>query len=163
MKILEVVDACENTTAVGVVFQIVDESVHLIHLPLREFVFHAQLITIGLSDRSVLVRPRIPDVTLEILYVVGFFLPDPQKLIRTALDCGSPERDGRKFLSEIITVDNPEFLDGVGACPVLPMGTDFLSLCTAAVINNIAAHINKYLVSVTHLLSLPDSVIIYQP
>ena len=47
--------------------------------PLSLFILmlHAQLIAVSLTNGAVLIRPGIPDVAVEIVNIVGFFLPDP--------------------------------------------------------------------------------------
>ena len=114
---------------------------------------HAKLITVGLSDGAVRIRPLIPDMAVQIVNIVGFLLPDPQDFVRRTLQCGSAQCQNRKFLGEIIPVHHTEFLYGVRGRSVLPMRAHLLSLRTGSVVQNIPAHIDKNIVSLTHPVS----------
>ena len=98
MKILMHINIRHDTAAVRIVLQIIDHSVHLIHHALFVLMLYTHLITISLADGTVLIRPFIPDRTVQIMDIVGFALPDPQHLIRGALDGRLAEGQRRKFL-----------------------------------------------------------------
>lgn len=85
--------------------------------------------------------------------VVGLALPDPEHLIGTALDPGSPKGQRRKFFGEIVSVYHRELFDCVGRGAILPFRAYLLSLRTRTVIDNVFAHTDKYLICITHLLS----------
>ena len=93
----EVVDIGEDAAAGGIVLQVIQHPIHLIHLPLGVLVLHRQLVAVGLADAATLIRPGVPDVGGKLVDVIAFFLPDPQKLIRTAFDCCSSKCQCRKF------------------------------------------------------------------
>ena len=86
MKVGEVVDIRQNTAAGGVVLQVVQHPIHLIHLALRVLVLHGELVAIRLADGATFVRPAVPDVTPQVVDVVGLLLPDPQQLVDARLE-----------------------------------------------------------------------------
>ena len=98
VEILKVVDIGEDAAAGGVVLQIVQHPVHLIHLPLGVLVLHRQLIAVGLADGAVLVRPAVPDVAPQVVDVVGLLLPDPQQLVDAGLEIGAAHGEDGKLL-----------------------------------------------------------------
>ena len=55
------------------------------------------------------------------------------------------------MLGHTIAVHNGKFFDRVGRCPVFPFRTHLFSFCTRAVVNDIPAHVDKHLISITHL------------
>ena len=81
MQIGEIVEACQNAAAGRVVLQVVQHAVDLIELSLRETVFDAELIAVGLADGAALIGPAVPDMAAEVVDVVRLLLPDPQKLL----------------------------------------------------------------------------------
>ena len=81
VQIGEIVEACQNAAAGRVVLQVVQHAVDLIELSLRETVFDAELIAVGLADGAALIGPAVPDMAAEVVDVVRLLLPDPQKLL----------------------------------------------------------------------------------
>ena len=53
MQILMDINICHDAPAEGIVFQVIQNSIHLIHHPLLILMLHSQLITVGLTDRAV--------------------------------------------------------------------------------------------------------------
>ena len=151
MKILVYINIRHDTTAVRIVLQIIDHTIHLIHHPFFVLMFHLHLITIGFSDRTILISPAVPDMTVQIINIIRLLLPDPEHLIHTALDPGSSKSQCREFLRQVIAVDHSEFLNGICRCSVLPSRADFLTLCACSILYNVSAHINKYFICVTQL------------
>ena len=146
MQILMHIDIGKDSAAERIVFQIIDDTVHLIHHAFLVLMLLCKLITVRLTDRTVLIRPLIPDSTLQIMDIVGFSLSDPEHLLRTGLDRSLTKRDRREFLRQIITVDHTKLLDRVSTRSVLPVRADLLALGARSVLQYIIAHINKNLV-----------------
>ena len=146
MQILMDINIGHDTPAEGIVLQVIDDPVHLIHHPFLILMLYAQLVTVGFADGAVLVGPLIPDMAVQIMDVIGLLLPDPENFIGTALQGGPAQGQQGEFLLQIITVADAEFLNGIGRRSVGPVGTDLFSLCTGTVLKNISAHGNKYLI-----------------
>ena len=124
VEVVVVVEAGEDAPGGGVVLQIVEHPVHLVHLPLGVLVLDPQLVAVGLADGAVPVGPGVPDVGVEVADVVGLPLPDPQQLVHRVPKGHFSEGLDGKLLPEVVAVDNPEALDGVGGGPVGPPGPD---------------------------------------
>ena len=151
MKILMHVNICHNTTAIRIILQIINHAVYLIHHAFFILMLHLHLITISFSDRTILISPTVPDMTVQIINIIRLLLPDPEHLIHTALDPGSSKSQCRKFLRQVIAVDHSKFLNGICRCSVLPSWTNLLTLCACSILYNVSAHINKYFICVTQL------------
>ena len=98
VQVLEVVDIGQDAAAGGVVLQVVQHPVHLVHLPLGILVLHRQLIAVGLADGAVLVRPAVPDVAPQVVDVVGLLLPDPQQLVDAGFEVGPADGEDGELL-----------------------------------------------------------------
>ena len=85
VEVLEVVDVGENAAGGGIVLQVVQHPVHLVHVALGIVVLHAQLIAVGLADGAGLVGPGVPDFGVQVVDVVGLLLPDPQHFFHCRL------------------------------------------------------------------------------
>ena len=147
---MEVVDIGHDAAGGGVVLQVVEHPVHLVHVPLGIVVFHGELIAVGLADRAGLVGPLVPDVGVQVVNVVGLLLPDPQQLVHRRLPVGAAQGQNGEFLLQVVPVDNAEFLDGMGGCAVLPSRTDLPVGVPDAVGENFTAVLNKAFVSIAH-------------
>ena len=77
MKVGKIVQIRHYPARAGVVLQVEQHAVHHVELPLLILVLHAHLIAVCLSYGAVFVSPRVPDVAVQIVNVVRFFLPDP--------------------------------------------------------------------------------------
>ena len=75
-----------------------ENPVHLVKIPLLIVVLDAQLVTVGLADGAVLIRPGIPDVAVQVMDVVGLLLPYPQQLVNRLLKSGPSKGNDREFL-----------------------------------------------------------------
>ena len=159
MQILMHIDIRHDPATEGIVFQIVQDTIHLIHHALFILMFHAKLVTVSLSDGSILIRPLIPNMAVQIVNVVGLALPDPKDLIRRGFKCSPAQRHDGELLRKIIPVHHAEFLDRIGGGAVRPMRPDLLPLSTCSILQNILAHIDKYGICVTHI-PLPVSSLI---
>ena len=89
---------CQYTAAERVVLEVIENSVNLVEVALGIVVLDSELIAVCLADAAVLVSPSVPDVPLEVVDVVRFFLPYPKQLVRCALDKGLSERHRRELL-----------------------------------------------------------------
>ena len=152
----KVVDIGQDSAAGGVMLQIVEHPVHLIHVSLGIVVLDGQLIAVSLADGAGLIRPLIPDPGVEVMDVVGLFLPDPQQLVHSCFPVGPAEGQNRKLLLQIVAVDDAEFFDGVGGRAVLPVGTDVLIGVPDAVVKDLLNVLHKDLIGVAHDTFLPN-------
>ena len=50
--------------------QVVKYPVYLIHIPFGIVVLYPQLVAIGLAYTAVFVRPGVPDVAVQVVYVI---------------------------------------------------------------------------------------------
>ncbi len=157
MQVLMDIQIRHDPAAVRIVLEVIDYPVSLVEHPFFIHMLYPHLITVGFSDRTRLIRPAIPDMALKLMNIIRFLLPDPQHLIRTALNRSPPKRQRRKFLRQIITIHYPEPLNGISRAPVFPLRADLLPAGIRSMIYNIPAHLYKDSVSVTHnfLLHLP--------
>ena len=154
MQIFMHINIRHDSSAVWIILKVIDYTVHLIKHAFFILVLYAHLISISLSDRTVFIRPTVPDMTVKIIDIIRFLLPDPQKLIRTAFDCCSSKCQCRKFFRQIIPVHNSEFLDRICRCSIFPYRSYFFASGIGTVIDNVTAHIDKYFVCITHFLFL---------
>ena len=153
MQVLMYIQIRHDSPAVRIILQIVNHPVRLIHHSLFILMFHTHLVSVCFPDRSIFIRPAVPDMTPEFIDIVGLLLPDPEHLVHTALDRRAAQCQRREFLRQIIPVNHTEFFDRVRRSSVFPHRTYFLSFRTCSVINNVPAHINKYFICVTHPFS----------
>ena len=150
MEVLKIIDIGHNAAGSRVVLQIVEHTVHLIHVPLGVVVLHGKLIAVGLADGASLVSPLVPDFRVQVMDVVGLLLPDPQQLVHRRFPVGPPQGQDGEFLLQVVAVHNAEFLDGVGGGAVLPVGADFPVGVPDAVFQNIPAIFNETDIGVAH-------------
>ena len=82
----------------GVVLQVVQYPVHLIHLSFFIAVLYAQLIAVCLAYTAALIRPGVPDMAVQVIYVVGLFLPYPKEFVHSVFKSGFPKgHNGKLF------------------------------------------------------------------
>ena len=154
------VEAGEDPPGPGLVLQVVEHPVHLVHVPLRVVVLHPQLVAVGLPDGAALVRPGVPDAAVEVVDVVGLLLPDPQQLVQRGLE-GHPS-DGLhgELLPQVVAVHDAEALHRVGGAPVLPPGADGQVRVPGPVGQDVFAVLDEQFVGAAHGHgSLPDQAI----
>jgi hypothetical protein len=82
--------------------------------------------------------------------IIGLTLPDPQHLIGAGLNGSLTKCHGWELLPKVIAVHYTKLLNGVCQASVLPVRTDLLSLCGCAIIDDVAAHIDKEFICFTH-------------
>ena len=133
--------------------EVIQHAVHLIELALGIDVLLGQLIAVGLADGTRLVGPAVPDVAVEVVDVVGLFLPDPQQLVDAGFEIGAAQRQNGELLPQVIAVDDAELFHRVGGGAVLPAGTDILVGVPHAVGQNINAILTENLISAAHRCS----------
>ena len=150
MEILVVVKTGEDAAGGGVVLQVIQHPVHLVHLPFGILVLDGELIAIGLADGAVRIRPLIPDVAVQVVDVVGLLLPDPQQFVHRGLPVGPAEGQDGELLLKVIAVDDPEFFHSVGGSTVLPMGTDGQVCVPDPVVQNVPAVLQKERIGTAH-------------
>ena len=147
-----VVQAGEDPAGGGVVLQIPQHLVHLVHVPLGIVVLHPQLIAVCLSDGARLIRPGVPDMAVQVMDIVGLLLPDPQQLVHRGSQILLPHGDDRELLPQVIAVDYPKELHRVGGRPILPAGPDLPVRVPDAPAQDRSAILNKNLIGITHAL-----------
>ena len=123
-QVVVVVEVGHNAPGCGIVLQVPEHLVHLIHIPLGVVVLHPQLIAVSLADGPSPVRPRVPHMAVQVVDIIGLFLPDPQQLIHRRLDKLLPDGKYGKLFPQIVAVDYPKQLYRVCGRTVLPAGAD---------------------------------------
>ena len=134
----------------GSCFRSPQHLVYLVHVPLGVVVFHPQLVAVGLADGAGLVRPGVPDAAVQVVDVVGLLLPDPQKLVHRGLQKLPADGENGEFSAQVIPVDHPKELNGMGGSPVLPAGTDLPVGVPHSPGKNVLTVLNKDLIGVAH-------------
>ena len=152
-QVVVVINIGKDAAASGVVLQIPQHLVHLVHVALRIVVLYPQLIAVGFADGAVLIGPGVPDPGAQVVDVVALGLPDPQQLVNGALPEGAPDGEDGELLRQVIAVHNAEFLDGMGALAVLPPGADRPVRIPDAVVQNVPAVLDEDLVCSAHIIS----------
>ena len=152
VKVLVVIERRYDPAAERVIFKVVEDTVHLVEHALLINVFDPELIAVSLSDGPVLIRPLVPDMGMQVPYVVRLSLPDPEDLIHGALQSCPSQCERRELPAEIVAVRNTELLDRVGRSPVLPVRAYFLPSRVRPVIQNIPARFLENLIGKTHAL-----------
>ena len=151
MQILMYIHIGHNTTAVWIILQIIDYTVNLIHHTFLVLMLHTKLISVRFANRTILICPAVPDMRMQIMDIVRLLLPDPEHLIRTALNRSSSKCQRRKFLRQIITVHHSKLLNRISTGAIFPHRTHLFTFRTGAVVNNVTAHIYKHSISITHV------------
>ena len=153
VEVVVVVHMGDDAAGSGVVLQIPEHLVHLIHIPLGIVVLDAQLIAVGLADGTVLVGPGIPDVAAQLSNTVGLLLPDPQQLVHGGLDELLADGHDGELLPQVIAVDHAKQLHGVGGLAVLPAGANFPVGVPDALGQDVFAVLDKNFIGTAHARS----------
>ena len=140
-------------TAVRVVLKVVQHAVDLVEQTFLVDVFYAQLIAVGFADTARFVRPTVPNVTVQVVNVVGFFLPNPQQLVHGGLECRATKRYYRELLRQVVAIDNAKQLFGVRGSAVRPMRTHFGKLVAETMVYYVGHVLNEYFVGFAHFFS----------
>ena len=142
-----------NTTAERILFEILEYAIHLVIIAVSIVRNLSNLITVSFANGARLISPRIPDVRVEVVNVVGLLLVNPQNLVHGALESGTAKRQRRKLLTQIVAIADAKLLDCVCGSTVFPGRANFLALGGGAVFNNVGAHINKNAICFAHIQS----------
>ena len=136
---MEIIEIGEDAAGSGVVLQVVEDSVHLVHrlLALVELVLNAQLIAVCLADGAFFVSPLVPNMAAQLGNQVGLLLPDPQQLVQGGLPVGAAQGHQRELLFQIVAIDHAELLNGMGGSAIGPLRAHFQILIGKTVIENI--------------------------
>ena len=137
--------------------EIVEHAVHLVEPAFPIFVLHPKLVAIGLTDGAVLARPLVPDMAVQIADAVGFFLPDPEELIDGVLQVGLAQGEDRKFLAEIVAIDDPKTFHSVRRRAVAPARAHVKVRVPDAGVEDLANVLLKNLIGSAHHFLLPSS------
>ena len=135
--------------------KVVEHAVHLVEVALGIVTLLGDLVAVRLADGTGLIGPLVPDMALEVVDVVRLLLIDPEDLVHSGLKCRAAKRECRKLLTQVVARRHAEVLDGVGGRSVLPMGTDLLTFCGGAVVEDVAAHLHKLDVGLAHAKAPP--------
>ena len=149
-QIAEHVRVRHNATAVRRVLKVVQHAVHLVEVALGIVALLANLIAVGLADGTGLIGPLIPDMAVEIMHVIGLLLIDPQDLVHGRLKRRTTQGERGKLLAQIIARRDTKVFNGIGRGAVLPHRADLLALGGGAMVQDIAAHGYKLLISFAH-------------
>ena len=159
VQVVVVVEIGQDTPGGRVMLQVVEHPVHLVELPLGVAVLHPQLVAVGLSDTAAPVGPGVPDVAVQIMDIVGFFLPDPQKLVHRAFERHAADGLDRELLPQVVAVDDAEALHGMGGGAILPPGAHLQIGIPNAVAQDLLAVLDEQLVCAAHVHSSRVSLI----
>ena len=85
MEILMHINICHDPAAEGIILQIIDYPVHLIHHAFLILMLHTKLVSISLPNGTLLICPAVPDMAVKIMDIIGFLLPDPEDFIHSTL------------------------------------------------------------------------------
>ena len=151
MQIAEIIEIGQDSAAGRILLQVIQHTIDLIEHPLGILMLHAELITIGLADGAVLIRPTVPNVAAQLVDVVGLFLPDPQQLIDAGAVIRPAQRHDGKFFFQVISVNNAEALDRVRGCAVRPVRTHLAVGVPDALGEDLPTSFNVYGICVAHL------------
>ena len=162
MQILKVVQTGEDSSGGRIVLQIVQNPVHLVKLALRIPMPNPQLIAIGLPNGAGFIGPAVPDVAVQVVYIVGFFLPYPKQFIHAVAKRSPAQGHNGEFLPQIIPVYHPELFDCVRRGPILPAGPHCLFGVPYSVFQNVQAGRPVQRICLTHDLFLPFSTASYE-
>ena len=139
-----------NAATVRRVLKVVQHAVHLIEVALGIVALLANLIAVGLADRTGLVSPFIPDMAVEVMHVIGLLLINPQNLVHGRLKRRTTQGERGELLAQVVARRDAEVFNGIGRGAVLPHRADLLALGGGAMVQNIAAHGYKLLISFAH-------------
>ena len=90
-------------------------------------------------------------VTVEVVDVIAFLLPDPEEFVYAGLERDRAQSKSRKFLLEVIAVDHAEDLLCVGGfVGISPAGSHLLSFRGKTVVQHVLAHIDEKCIGFTH-------------
>ena len=145
-----VVDIGHNAARCGIVFKVKQHSVHLIHIALGVAMLHAELVAVSLADRACFVCPGVPHMGSQLVNIVAFFLPYPQKLVDSRFPEGAADRENGKLLGKVIAVYDAELFDRVRALAVVPFRADIQIGVPNAVFKYILAVCDKNFISSAH-------------
>ena len=157
MEILMHIEIRQDPPAERVMSEVIEHTVCLIKQSLLIDMLHTHLVAICFPNGTVLIRPLIPDVAVEVMHVVRLPLPDPQDFIHGALQSRPPQRQCGELLPEVVPVADTKLLDRVGRRSVRPVRPDLLSARIRAILQNVSAHVDKNMITLTHVLLLEDA------
>ena len=139
-----------DAAAVRRMLKVVQHAVHLVEIALGIMALLANLIPIGLADGAGLVGPLVPNMAVEVMNVIGLLLIDPQDLVHRRLKRRAAQGKRGELLAQVVACRNAKVFNGIGRGAILPHRTDLLPLGGGAMVQNIAAHGYKLLISLAH-------------
>ena len=115
------------------------------------------LISICFTNRSFSICPRIPNMRIQIIYIITLLLPNPKKFISSCFNTSRTHSNSRKFLLKIITIYNSKFLNSI---------CRFISICPSCsytftssintIIDNIKTSVFKNSICLRHSINPPN-------
>ena len=149
-QITEHVCVGHDAAAVRRVLEVVQHAVHLIKVTLGIMALLPNLVAVGFADGAGLVGPLIPNMAVEVMHVIGLLLIDPQDLVHGRFEGRTTQGKRRKLLTQVVAGRDTKVFNGIGRGAVLPHRTDLLALGGGAMVQDIAAHGYKLLISFAH-------------
>ena len=89
-------------------------------------------------------------MAVEVMDVIRLLLIDPQDLVHGGLERRTTQRKRGELLAQIVARRDAKVFNGIGRGAVLPHRTDLLALGGGAMVQDIAAHGYKLLISFAH-------------
>ena len=139
-----------DAAAVRRMLEVVQHAVHLVKVALGIMALLANLVPIGFADGTGLVGPLVPNMAVEVMHVIGLLLIDPQDLVHRRLERRTTQRKRGELLAQVVACRNAKVFNGIGRGAVLPNRSDLLALGGGAMVQDIAAHGYKLLISFAH-------------
>ena len=125
-----VVETGEDAAGGGVVLQVVQHPVHLVHLPFGILVLDGELIAIGLADGAVRIRPLIPDRHFVVVKILDICVAvqEPEQFMNDRARMQLLRGDERKAFREREPHLVAENRDRSGACAVSLLHSVFINV-----------------------------------
>jgi len=149
-QVAEHIGVRHDATAIRRMLKVVQHAVHLVKVALGIMALLANLVSVSLTDGAGLVSPLVPNMAVEVMDVIGLLLIDPQDLVHGRLKRRAAQRERGELLAQVVARRNAKVFNGIGRGAVLPHRTDLLALGGGAMVQDIAAHGYKLLISLAH-------------
>ncbi len=101
------------------------------------------MVSVSLADGARFICPFVPDMRVEVVNIVGFFLVNPQDFVHSTFKCGPAKGECGEFFAQVVAVADAKLFDGVGACAVGPMRANFFVFGGCTVLEDVLTHVDK--------------------
>ena len=98
MQILKIIHIGHYSAAARIIFKIVQHAIHHVETAFLILMLYSHLIAVCLADRAVFLSPTVPYMAVQIVHIIGFFLPYPKHLVHCKAKIYRPYGNQRKFL-----------------------------------------------------------------